>query len=656
MRLFGHAPDAKVPFREGLFCYVVAMDVDADGVNEYLLAIRTDRDVLNAVPYRLALARHVGGAEEPTLLSRPVPLDAGGEFSRAVCSASPLGLPRGFLTRVGSDQLRVFDCTPQFGLPQFRPFEVGRLLALADNVRGPVNLTLVDLKGDGTPDLIGGCFSGYPDDYFPPVGASTDNSPWAEIVSSRFDEQGRWRGGQERGYIYHFLNSGTPDDPAFGGPGTPLLNPDGVPIEFFGVPSICPVDFDEDGDVDLICGQCNNEVVYLENIGDASAPQFVNRGSVRTADDEIWLLNTRQSQPACSTVDPSGRQLVLLDNMNLNCMPFLSMADDGVPRFGPQEPLYTLGGEVRGMTFSVPVPVDWDGDGDFDLITGSETGEVEFIENIGTTAAPVFAAPVALEAAGKPIRLVPGPEGSVQGPQEAMWGYTNPAVGDWDDDGIQDLILGTSLGIMYFLRNTGPGGRGLPALAEPRPLRQNGQTFVSVWRQRPCIGDLNGDGRTELLALDDRGRLTIYRKTSASDPTAIDAGQLLLDPSGAAYKLDGHDNRGSVLAGRTKLWLADVTGSGTLDVLFGIVLGRTAAKPDGRMPGVGWIENIGTASEPQYGRIGRVTFDGWPLARGRHTPTPCVVDLNGNGGLDMLVGIDDGSILVFDASQIRFES
>ncbi|MDP7338690.1 MAG: hypothetical protein QF786_05180, partial [Vicinamibacterales bacterium] len=47
---------------------------------------------------------------------------------------------------------------------------------------------------------------------------------------------------------------------------------------------------------------------------------------------------------------------------------------------------------------------------------------------------------------GRPIRVTPGPEGDVQGPQESMWGYTNPAVGDWTGDGNPDLILGTSLG------------------------------------------------------------------------------------------------------------------------------------------------------------------------------------------------------------------
>ena len=31
LRLLPHQADAKVPFREGLFCYVVPMDIDEDG-------------------------------------------------------------------------------------------------------------------------------------------------------------------------------------------------------------------------------------------------------------------------------------------------------------------------------------------------------------------------------------------------------------------------------------------------------------------------------------------------------------------------------------------------------------------------------------------------------------------------------------------------
>ncbi|MDP6450588.1 MAG: hypothetical protein QF773_07220, partial [Lentisphaeria bacterium] len=100
----------------------------------------------------------------------------------------------------------------------------------------------------------------------------------------------------------------------------------------------------------------------------------------------------------------------------------------------------------------------------------------------------------------------------------------------------------------------------------------------------------------------------------------------------------------------------DVTGNGTWDVLFGIIMGRTAPVPTGaKITEVHWIENTGTVTKPAFGRICRVSFNGWPLARGRHTPAACAVDLDGDGKLEMLVGIDGGDIMMFEASELDFE-
>tara|TARA_B100000809_G_scaffold119483_1_gene117719 strand:- start:602 stop:2614 length:2013 start_codon:yes stop_codon:yes gene_type:complete len=658
MRRLPHHPEARVPLREGLFCHAVPMDIDDDGLTEYLLVIRDDTIVLRGICSRLVQHRHVGGTADPTLLSQSTGLATAGPISRSMCSAALLGRPYAFLCLADDRTVWLNECELECGVRLFkRAAQIGLLEMPADSVIGPISIALVDFDGTGVPDLVGGCFAGYPDDYFPPnLGRKYDAAPWPDIVRSRHDGQGRWRGGDERGYLYRFRNTGTCEEPAFEGGGTPLLDLDGKPLEFFGVPSICPVDLDSDGDTDFVCSQCNDTIQYIENIGTPNAPQYIDRGPVRDADGDVWHVSTRHSQTAAAVVDPAGNTRILLDNARFSCMPFLGIDNDGMPRFGPEAEFCSRGGDVRGKGFAVPVPVDWDGDADWDLIVGSEEGDVEFIENTGTAAAPVFAAPVPLIAGGKPIRIVPGPEGNVQGPQEAGWGYVNPAVGDWTDNGAPDLILGSSLGLMFLFRNSGRGDDGMPVLEHGAPLQQGTGDFETVWRQRPAIADIDGDGRTELIALNPLGQLTIYRKTDPDNSLVIDAGTAVLDPDGNPYKLDGYDNSSSVLAGRTKLWLADVTGNGTWDVLFGIIMGRTVPVPTGaKITEVHWIENTGTVTKPAFGRICRVSFNGWPLARGRHTPAACAVDLDGDGKLEMLVGIDGGDIMMFEASELDFE-
>ena len=55
---------------------------------------------------------------------------------------------------------------------------------------------------------------------------------------------------------------------------------------------------------------------------------------------------------------------------------------------------------------------------------------------------PKWAAPVLLEEAeGVPFRVLAGPNGSIQGPCEAKWGYTTQYVADWNHDGLLDITM-----------------------------------------------------------------------------------------------------------------------------------------------------------------------------------------------------------------------
>jgi hypothetical protein len=125
---------------------------------------------------------------------------------------------------------------------------------------------------------------------------------------------------------------------------------------------------------------------------------------------------------------------------------------------------------------------DWDGDGLVDLIVGNIWGKVYLLRNIGTKRAPRFAAPVALEADGKPISV-----GQKAG----------PCVADWDGDGRPDLIVGSEWGDVVWYRNV--GSRQKPVLAGARPLVPKVPEFKEGYRYKPFVVDWNNDGRPDLL-------------------------------------------------------------------------------------------------------------------------------------------------------------
>jgi hypothetical protein len=126
--------------------------------------------------------------------------------------------------------------------------------------------------------------------------------------------------------------------------------------------------------------------------------------------------------------------------------------------------------------------VDWDGDGLVDLVVGNVLGKVYFLRNEGSKRAPKFAAPVALEADGKPIKM----------DQKA-----GPCVADWDRDGLLDLVVASEGGAVVWYRNGGT--RQKPKLAPARTLVKPVPMYKDGYRYKPFIVDWNNDGRPDLL-------------------------------------------------------------------------------------------------------------------------------------------------------------
>lgn len=142
------------------------------------------------------------------------------------------------------------------------------------------------------------------------------------------------------------------------------------------------------------------------------------------------------------------------------------------------------GGEViRFTSAAVPRVVDWDGGGRLDLLVGAQGG-VTWFRNTGTAQAPAFAAGVAVEAGGKPLRF----------------GNGRVAIAwvDMDRDGRRDLVMVAEDRKVRWARNLS-GGTGQPQLAEPIVLQAKaGGDFVAD-DVRAEIADWNGDGLPDVL-------------------------------------------------------------------------------------------------------------------------------------------------------------
>ena len=344
------------------------------------------------------------------------------------------------------------------------------------------------------------------------------------------------------------------------------------------------IDWDRDGDLDLIVGDEDGRVAFVENTGGFTA--------------------------------------------------------DRTPQFLPPVYFKQEAGELKCGALATPVGTDWDGDGDTDLLSGNTAGYLVFFENLSGPGVekPKWAAPKTLEAGGQIIRPMAGANGSIQGPAEAKWGYSTLSVADWDGDGLPDILMNSILGKVVWFKNLGP--RQAPKLAAAQPvevewagpppalaygwLRPDGKALLTQWRTTPVAVDWNRDGLTDLVMLDHEGFLAFFpREKRDGQLVLLPPRRVLGDEKGAPLLL----SKGLAgKSGRRKICIADWDGDGKTDLL----VNSTSAN---------FLQQI-EARDGQWlfkdtGALARQNIEG-------HDVSPTVVDFNGDGIPDFLGGAEDG--------------
>jgi len=366
-----------------------------------------------------------------------------------------------------------------------------------------------------------------------------------------------------------------------------------------GANTLTFADVDGDGDEDLFWGDFFEPgLLLIENTGSCTAPDLTGDPEPFPPSDP--LATSGYNAPAVTDWGNDGdpdlfvgvlggafdANTTLSDNFH-----FFRHTADGFTHETGQ----FLGALDTGSESTVAMG-DLDGDGDLDGLVANkidprrtQTSRVYLLENTGAPTAPSYQLRDALD--GLPAAY-----------------HFAPALGDLDDDGTPDLILGTWGGSL--LHYTGNGDGSFTKAADPLLELPRGSNAM------PALGDLDDDGDLDLVVGESAGTLTYYRNDgSPTDPAFTLASEAFADLT--------VDNRSAPA-------LHDVDRDGDLDLLVG-------SETDGFV----LARNTGTPSNPQFADARPVDLDAPRLA------APTFADVNGDGSPDLVAGSDGGGLVLF---------
>ena len=283
------------------------------------------------------------------------------------------------------------------------------------------------------------------------------------------------------------------------------------------------------------------------------------------------------------------------------------------------------GGDVGRLPMPISVQVaDLNKDGLLDLITVDGLGYIRVYFNSGTPTEPKFTH----------CEMVPLFLGRF------AWGGNGLklALGDFDKDGKQDLVLGNYYGDLMIVKNNGtqqvPEWRQPPSMDSIKvPTTKDGKLWANLLA--PAVYDWNKDGKMDVLV--------------GEGSYSANAVHLLLNMStgfGSATLPQFSEDAREYLAygdGREQLAPAvvDYNGDGIPDLIVGDRTGNIHVY----LSEGPWKKGQELKRQPQPISFGGQTSigEGNPAMR---CVAPAVADLNGDGKFDILVGKPNGRIAI----------
>ena len=501
-----------------------------------------------------------------------------------------------------------------------------------------------DIDGDGREDAV--CVVNDWSEY----GVPGPKCPLA------YDANETWTNNQILAYVYWRRNTGGRGDQTKWGETQKLLFGGRAEMKPgpYGAPTVMFHDWDGDGDLDIVATDFLSEFWYFANEGTKEKPAFAEGQRMIASDGKMLMGDLCMMTARKVDWDGDGFADVIASEEDGRVAFYRNTGrlDRGVPVFDKGRYFKQEARELKFHCIPTPCCADWDGDGDWDIVCGDTAGYVGFIENLSGPGVerPKWAPPRLFTVRdpeksayrwtdGRHIRATCGIENSPQGPAEQKWGYTQVCVADWDGDGFLDIVANDVKGSVVWFRN--PGKKGTTALFAARPIevewegqqprlawewrkQPEGKSLRAPWRTTPMAYDWDGDGLVDLIMIDNKGYLALYRRARRNGRLVLlPPRRIFANANGDPLRLSFVERGGF---GRRKIGVTDWNRDGRPDFIINAYNAKV------------WVNQGETNGMVRFAETP-------PLAQRRlegHPCAPSTADFDNDGWPDLVIGGEDG--------------
>jgi hypothetical protein len=338
------------------------------------------------------------------------------------------------------------------------------------------HLEMGDVTGDGNKEFIGTTqFSGVT--YYYPLYMTGDPM--------------RWRKGA------YLMMEGRPETPVYG-------------------PSICTVetmDWDSDGDTDLLLGAEPGMPMILENTGDENKKVWANPRRIKFYDGTpvrtysiilgdgshhgAWEWYDDRSAPTVADWDGDGTPDIISSTQGRRLYWMKGKMTDNELRFSQPKTFRIMGMELLHPHRCKPGIIDWNGDGKLDIVALNPVSNL--VIYLGNQDATLSYTDMVYPLTTRNEPLNGDPRYIEPLIHTTISGRTGIALFDWDHDGHMDIITHKHRGPVLYYRNSGEA----EAVFEPARVMFDFDSHLAG----PAVMDWNNDGYPDIILGGDRKRL-----------------------------------------------------------------------------------------------------------------------------------------------------